>query len=72
MPSKSFRILDDFGMSMGGVDEMIEMDHDGPWAVAPGQQQLRCFDTRSSGIPGACWDPPQVAPTSHIELPQMS
>lgn len=43
-------------------------------AVAPvlGSCCVECFDTRSSGIPGACWDPPPVAPTSHIELPQMS
>jgi hypothetical protein len=73
-------ISDDFGMSRGGIDEMAMMDHDGlermcpaVWQPqGPGQQQLRCFDTRSSGIPGACWDPPPVAPTSHIELPQMS
>lgn len=46
-------------------------------AVAPvlGSCCVECFDTRSSGIPGACWDPPPVAPThtsSHMELPQMS
>ncbi|CAK9045409.1 Triacylglycerol lipase SDP1 [Durusdinium trenchii] len=46
-------------------------------ALAPvlGSCCVECFDTRSSGIPGACWDPPAVEPGragSHVELPQFS